>query len=345
MEKWYLQSGPESDVVLSTEIYLFRNLEGMPFPERLSLAQRREISDKVGISAAEEDGIYSGKFRCIDLDLADAAEISALAEQNMLESGAESCRKGSALLLTEDDSIRILVNGEDHIRIQSVSSGLELDEAYLKADALDNVMNRSLRFAFDETLGYLTQNPEKLGTGMHVSLKLHLPALSDCGAVSRIASNLAAFGLTLYSFSGPFSPSPPGAVYRLSNHVTLGITEEEAVSNLKSIALQVVAQEREERLRLSENIQVQDTISRSLGVLRSARLLKYDEFLNLLSIVRLGISVGLVQKFDYSKIDSLAVHTGPAVMAFESGRKMTENEAFALRASLVRSALDTAVEG
>jgi protein arginine kinase len=245
---------------------------------------------------------------------------------------------GRALLLAQDESISIMINEEDHLRIQVMQEGSNLDQVYDIADKFDTMLNERLHFAFDDNLGYLTQCPTNLGTGMRASLMLHLPALQESGTMSRVANNLSKLGLAIRGTYGEGTEAI-GALYQLSNQVTLGLSEREAIANLNSIAMQLVAQERSARETLVKSIEAQDGICRSVGILQNARMLSNNEFMKLISNVRLGIATGLIANIPYDLISSMIAQVQPATIMLPSGKKLTPSERDALRAKIVSERL------
>lgn len=333
MNKWYELSGPENDVVISTQIRLVRNLRGVPFPVKMSLPDRRKLLPRVVAAAMTENNAIP-HFNFINMEDLSKSEAVSLVERHLVSPEFISVCTGRGLLVTDDESRSILLNAEDHLHIQSVAGGLDLQAAYHAVDELDTALDQTLHFAFDENLGYLTQNPVNLGTGMRASLMLHLPALKDGGGMTRIASNLSKLGLALRGIYGSGSESK-GAIYQLANQVTLGLSEQEAIANLESIAMQIIGQERAARQELAENLGVQDAVSRSLGIFSSALMMTNDEFMSLISNVRLGVSIGLVKNVNYDEINRLIIEVQPATLMLSSGKKLTASERHRLRAQKV----------
>ena len=231
-----------------------------------------------------------------------------------------------------------MLNEEDHIRLQVIQKGLSLETAYDTADKLDTLLDERLEFAFDERLGYLTQCPTNLGTGMRASVMLHLPALERSKVISRISGNLSKLGLIIRGAHGE-GTEPKGALYQLSNQITLGISEKAAIENLKNITLQLIAQEEQARERICKSIDVQDTIARSLGILRSALVISHDEALQLLSNVRLGISSGQITDVTAEQVDSLMTAVEPATLSVNLGKTLSPHERDVERAKLLRDKL------
>lgn len=337
MTKWYREEGPECDVILASQVQLSRNLEGIPFPARLDDAEKLRTAERIRAAAADSKSSLAGIFRYVDMQALEEKRAVAMAERRLVKPEFIADRKGRGLLVSPDESLCILINGEDHLLLQSAGAGFSLSKVYERADSLDSILGKSLPFAFDPRLGFLTENPSNLGTAMVASLILHLPALNDLGVVERLSANLFRLGMSLRGIGGTVI-RPRGSIYRLSNRITLGLSEQEAVENLTGMARQIMAQERSSRKKLIQDIRVQDTVSRSLGILRSARLLTYNEFLDLASVVRFGVAAGFLRGIDYQLIDGLVLRTPPATLMLEYGTTLTDSERRAFRAKMVREA-------
>lgn len=304
--KWYEKSGPEEDVVVSTHVSLSRNLSGIPFPDKLDNDRRVEVLKKIDEAVTgnpcfppEEflwQYVFSDPKLCVGL-----AE-RRLVTPDFLCTGNLHAR---ALFQSKDEGFAMMVNGADHLRFQVMGAGLCFHKVWQELKEKDDALSSALAFAFDEELGYLTSNPADLGTGMRASVILHLPAMEEGGIIGRTAANLSRLGLTLQSIDGENGESA-SCLYELSNQVTLGIGESEALTNLDSICRQLIRQERGARKKLLQRPEIQDTVARSYGILRYARLLDYPEFEKLLSNVRLGVSCGFLQEVSLPERGSLA---------------------------------------
>ena len=338
LQKWQSRSGPEGDVVISTRIRLARNLPKIPFPCRMNEEQARVVEQAVRRAVEHSSNAISGSLHYEELQDMTKTELVSMVERHLVSPDFIRKNTGRALFLSPDESISIMVNEEDHLRIQAMQEGLALEKTYQIANALDDALNTSLHFAFDSTLGYLTQCPTNLGTGMRASVMLHLPALQSSGQLGRITNHLSKLGLTLRGTYGEGS-EPVGALYQLSNQVSLGLSEEEAINNLRSITMQLVEQEREARTKLVSDNKRVDAIARSLGILQSARMLSSDEFMKLISNVRLGVSTGVLTGISYETMNRLLTETQPATMSLSHGGSLSAEERDALRAKLVREAL------
>lgn len=326
-----------SNVVITTRVRLARNLKNYPFPCKLSAQGREEVIEKVRDAVKNSNSVLADDFSFIKMSEVDPRRSVSLVEKRLVSPEFISDNTGRALLLSSDESLSIMINEEDHIRLQVITKGLSLEQAYDTADKLDTLLDENLDFAFDEKLGYLTQCPTNLGTGMRASVMLHLPALEKSRAISRIAGNLSKLGLTIRGAHGE-GTEPKGALYQLSNQVTLGISEQAAIENLKNITQQLVAQEEQARERLCKSVDVQDAIARSLGILKYAKMISHDEALKLLSNVRLGTIAGQLA-LDTEAIDKLMTDVEPATLSVSAGKNLTPQERDVQRAQLIQSVL------
>lgn len=327
-----------SDIVISTRVRLARNLKEFPFPCRLSKQGMEKVTEKVKSAIKDSHSSVASDFSFIKMDALTPMQGVSLVERRLVSPEFVSDVEGKALLLSSDESLSIMINEEDHIRIQAITKGLALEQTLDIVDKLDTLLDENLDFAFDKKLGYLTQCPTNLGTGMRASVMLHLPALEKSRAIGRISGNLSKLGLTIRGAHGE-GTEPKGALYQLSNQVTLGISEKAAIENLKNITKQLVAQEEMARERLCESIEIKDTLSRSLGILRYAMSISHDEALQLLSNVRFGIEAGVLEGVSRSLIDRLMIDVEPATITVNSGKNLSPAERDIIRAEFIREAL------
>lgn len=327
-----------NDVVISTRIRLARNLKDFPFPCKLNSQGREKVIEKVRDAVKKSNSPVASDFSFIKMSELTSSQSVSLVEKRLVSPEFISETDGRALLISKDECFSIMINEEDHIRLQVITKGLSLEQAYDTADKLDTLLDENLDFAFDEKLGYLTQCPTNLGTGMRASVMLHLPALEKSRAISRIAGNLSKLGLTIRGAHGE-GTEPKGALYQLSNQVTLGISEKAAIENLKNITEQLIAQENQARERLCSSIDIQDAISRSLGILRSALVISHDEALKLLSNVRLGIVSKQITDVSTETIDKLMLAVEPATLTVTLNKNLSAHDRDIERAKLIRAEL------
>lgn len=328
MSKWYSGQGNNSDVVLSSKIRLARNLQKVPFPCRMSNEIRKSVCKK--IFAALQNSPFAGEFDLIELSNLSDMEKIALAEKGFISPEMAQQNQYSAVLLSKDESCSIMLCEEDHIRLSVMHAGEDLKAAYKKADAIDDVFIKSMKIAFSDKLGFLTSNPMHLGTGMKASVALHLPAISERNMIGTLSAMVGKLGFSIKPlFSGN------GAFYELSNEISLGITEENAIDNLTAICDQIVAQERKFRNELMEYSDFEDKIFRAMGTLKMARKLTVKEFLELISLARLGVSMN---SFDisYESIGNMMHSLGTASIISQAETEFSTEDADRMRAQYVR---------
>lgn len=337
-KKWYEKNGSDGEVVISTRVRLARNLEEFPFPARCGAQLRHQVAEKVKDAVLNSNSVISSRFSSIDVDNISTGEKVSLVERHLVSPEFIGEKGEKALLLLDDESVSIMVNEEDHIRLQVMCEGFDLDHAYEQASRIDTLLDERLKFAFSDTLGYLTQCPTNLGTGMRASVMLHLPALQSAKAMRKIAENLSKLGITIRGAYGEGS-EPKAGLYQLSNQITLGISEKTAIENLRNITKQLIAQELQTRAAMAKQIDVQDKIYRSEGILRSARLIDGSEAMMHLSRVRFGVTSGLIKDISLETINRLIVEIQPATLMLSTGKELAPNERDAVRATLIRNNL------
>lgn len=332
--KWYSNSGNQSDIVLSTRVRLARNLSDYPFPARLDVDSRNEVNGIVKNVLLDND---SDGMSYIEMSSLSSTQAVSLAEKHLISPEFASNSLGRALILSKDEDVSIMLCEEDHVRIQVIYPGLSLEEAFEKADEFDNKLEKGVSIAFDEKLGYLTQCPTNLGTGLRASVMLHLPALSRSGAMPRLASTVAKLGLTLRGAYGEGS-QPVGDIFQLSNQVTLGISEKAAIQNLNSIAMQITQQEKQARASMLKDDKVIDKIWRAYGILTSAHMMSCNEFTDLVSLVRLGAAQGIID-IPLDTLSRLLIEMQPATINVLEGKNLTPSERDVIRAKTVKETL------
>lgn len=326
------------NTVMLTRVRLARNLKKYPFPCRLNLVGKNQVAKEITDAVKSTGFAISGGLDVYEIkDLTEPQRI-ALVENHFVSPEFINDANGKVLILSKDREVSIMINEEDHIRLQVIKKGFKLEEAYDLADKIDTLLDEALGFAFDEKLGFLTQCPTNLGTGMRASVMLHLPALQRSRAIGRIAGNLQKLGLTIRGTYGE-GTDPKGAMYQLSNQVTLGISEKSAIENLKNITSQLITQEQKTQSRMIESLECQDEISRSLGILKSAKLMTCDEAIKLLSNLRFGIECGYIDSVDINTADKLIYDIQPATMMVNKNQKISPRDRDILRAEILNKTL------
>ncbi|MBR6533059.1 MAG: protein arginine kinase [Clostridia bacterium] len=292
MSNWYKTAGPKDDIAVSSRIRLARNLKGMPFPSRMTTEQRIELNNRVKEAILGSNTPFAKTLKYIDMRDVPETQKYAMVERHIISPEFANKTEPTAIILSGDESISIMIGEEDHIRIQVILSGLQLNEAYDIAERIDALLYDSLHFAFDSRLGFLTECPTNLGTGLRASVMLHLPALESSGEIENLGSSIGKIGFTVRGMYGEGSKSL-ASLYQISNQITLGLSEKNALDNLKIITTQLIEKELESRNNLNQ-LGIEDICYRALGTLQNARILSSKEMMSLLSSVKLGASMGIL---------------------------------------------------
>ncbi|MFT9494117.1 protein arginine kinase [Anaerosolibacter sp.] len=340
MAKWMEQLGPESDIIISSRIRLARNVEEFPFPVALTKSKSKDLIKKVRDTILEGNTTLKNDFEVFELEEMPQLERQTLVEKYLISSALMDQSEKSAVLLNKDESVSIMVNEEDHIRIQCLLPGFQLTEAWDTADKIDDVLEESLKYTFDEELGYLTSCPTNVGTGIRASVMVHLPALTMTGYINRILQAASQIGLAVRGIYGEGTEFT-GNIFQISNQLTLGRNEREIIANLKDVTLQIIQKERDARNTLlsSNRIQLEDRMYRSYGTLANARILSSQEFMKLLSDLRLAIDMKIIEGISMDVINQMMVMTQPAYLQKSAGKPLSVNERDIRRAMIVREKL------
>ena len=310
---WYTECGKDGDVVLSSRVRLARNIKGIPFPARADEKQQEEVIEKCKEALLDKKSPYHKTMYYIDLGAMEDFEKQALAERHLMSPQMLEHDKKRGLLLSNDNAISIMLNEEDHIRIQTMAPGFEIDRCFAEANAVDDLIAGSVAIAFDEQYGYLTCCPTTVGTGMRASVMLHLPAMTMSGTLSSISNSLSQLGITIRGIYGEGSKAL-GNIYQISNQLTLGETEEDIIDKFKQIVADVVEKERELRQRIyeAEKFSFEDKLMRSFGVLKFAVAMSSDEAMKRLSDLRFSINLGLIKEVSLETVNRLTYDVMPA---------------------------------
>lgn len=342
MNKWYESAENSSDIVLSSRIRLARNLAKYPFCGRLTPEQAGKLDAEVR-QALEKINLGENRFDFIRMEQLSRSEGLAMVEHHVISPDFLEKDPGRMVALSKDSSISVMINEEDHIRIQVLASGLNLEQALETANRIDDVLDESLEYAFDDQLGFLTACPSNLGTGLRASVMVHVPALEQAGALNKLAGTISKLGLTIRGTYGEGSKAQ-GALYQISNQITLGISEEQAIKNLRSIVLQVVEKEKEARKALISSEQFVDRIYRCYGTLKYARMVSSEEFYELISYVRIGIServlpAEILDKIKLEDLNALLFRVGSATICKAAGSELAPEQRDAIRAKMIQEVL------
>ena len=338
MAKWYENIKNTDDVVVSTRVRLARNLSGFSFPSRMDGENSRKAAELIKDAFVSN---YEGKLEITQMN--SGVDKSCLVEEHII-SPDFSTDVGLYRLLVTDDSgnLSVMINEEDHIRIQAIYPGFKIEEAFKKANDADDAIAKGCRIAFDEEKGFLTSCPTNLGTGLRVSVMLHLPALGAFGYIKNTVAMLNKIGLTVRGIYGEGSDAQ-GNLYQLSNEITLGISEEDTIEKLKGAVNHLIEREREMRKRMLEGNngkELLDTLWRSYGTLRYARKIDTAESAKLISNVRLAASCGIIPECKEKNLIKLLFEIMPShiVQRFPDAASALERDKY--RADIIRQFLE-----
>ncbi len=320
--------------MISSRIRLARNIKGIPFTGRMTVEQKKAVCTKVKEVASAIPGY---KFDYIDMENVTAIQAGSMVEEHLISVEFANNREGEGLLLDRKHNVSVMINEEDHLRIQVLGRGEKLATLYETASEIDDALDEKLHFAFSEKLGYLTHCPTNLGTGLRASVMMHLPALHESGLINKIINTVSQVGLTVRGMYGEGS-EPAGCVYQVSNQITLGISEKDTIERLEDIVRQIARNEAALREKMLENISIEDRVFRSYGIAREARIMSSQEFMKLMSDIRLGIEGGLLN-LDTKVLDDLCIKVQPYTLMLYGGEGMEIRQRDIKRAEIVRDKL------
>lgn len=312
--KWLTEEGPNSDIVISSRIRLARNAVDLAFPSVFNKAEAEKILNKVK-EVVERSQETSLKLELLELGSLTSNEREILVEKHLISPKQANNLDVGALVINQDESLSIMVNEEDHLRFQSILPGLSLNEAWELANRADDFFEEIITYAFSEEKGYLTCCPTNVGTGLRASVMVHLPGLVMSNQISSILRTLPQLGLTVRGLYGE-GTDVAGDIFQISNQVTLGNSEEELIGNINLVIGQIMDKEllAREKIYKENKFTLEDKIFRSLGLMRYARVLNSVDALNLISNVRLGVSLNIIKDTSLSQQKELMVLTRPALL-------------------------------
>ncbi|MFV1959583.1 MAG: protein arginine kinase [Planctomycetota bacterium] len=336
--EWLRGEGSRAEVVISSRVRLARNLAGYLFASRAPEETRREIA--VRLQERLSDLGLTTKQLYVDLEDADRLDARFLVERHLISRELEAGGGPRGVAFGSDEVVSVMVNEEDHLRIQAIRASLALDEAWQAAIAVDHDLERDLEFAASTRYGYLTACPTNVGTGLRASVMLHLPALVHLKQIEKVFHACSKTGLTVRGFYGEGTMAS-GDLYQISNQVTLGRTEDEILSNLRNMLPRILEYEEACRQELASRgrVKLEDKAHRCLALLQSARTLTSEEAMQFLSGVRLGIVMGVLKDVDFAEVNELFVLTQPAHLQKLEGRALDPEDRDVRRAAFVRHCL------
>lgn len=338
--EWLRGSGPLHEIVISTRVRLARNVRGFPFLPRAEAEQRQEIADVLRRAVKKAKGLE--RFTDIDLEKLDELDCQILVERHLISRQHAEGAGARRVAFDPNEAAALMVNEEDHVRIQVMRSGLQLEPAWEHISAIDDALEEQVEFAFHEQYGYLTACPTNVGTGIRVSVMLHLPALRLTGELEKVGNAAKELKLAIRGLYGEGTEAL-GDFFQISNQITLGRSEEDIISDFRdNIIPKIVDYERAARQALlkSKVHALDDKIWRAVGVLRSARLISSSEALQYLSHVRMGLHVGRLPQVNLQTVNELFLQTQPAHLQKLQGERLNGEQRSVARAALIRAKLN-----
>ena len=337
----WIRGGGEAEIVLSSRVRVARNLQGFPFPGRAGAEERADVVERIRAAAEHAESLNGGFFW--EVDSLDPVDREILVERHLISRDLLAARRGpsgAALVLARESSCGVMVNEEDHLRLQALVGGLALESAWRQVDRLDEEIGALLPLAYHHQFGFLTACPTNVGTGLRASVLIHIPGLVLTKEISKVLEGISQVGLTYRGLYGEGS-EVVGNFFQISNQTTLGKTEEDLIDHLGRVTGKVIDYERSARsVLLTEAPSVlEDKVWRAYGILRAARSLGLEEMMNLLSGVRLGVSLKLLKSPRVETLNEILVRGQLAHLERAAGARLTEQEADVCRATYVRDKL------
>jgi len=336
--EWLRGSGPDAEIVISSRVRLARNVSDIPFPAKADDKEKAALLNHI------EKVIDNSKFLTealfLRLNQLDDLDRQFLVERHLISREHAQGEVGSAVIIGKRELLNIMVNEEDHLRLQVLHSGFQLQESWSLINELDNDLEKKLDFAFSPHLGYLTSCPTNVGTGLRASVMLHLPALVITKQINQVLQAILKLGLAVRGLYGEGTEAS-GNLFQISNQVTLGKSEEDIISSLEKVIKQIIGHERNARkLLIKNNVkQVEDRVGRAYGVLKNARVISSKEAIELLSTLRMGVDLGILPQVNRQTINELFLLTQPAHLQKSAGEKLSPDNRDIKRSNLIREKL------
>ncbi|MCF2648104.1 protein arginine kinase [Niallia circulans] len=339
---WMSSEGPDSEIVLTSRIRLARNIQNVNFPLLFSKEEADNVIQQVEDSLLKQ---FNQELELLAMSELNTLEKRVLVEKHLISPQLADQSPNGAVILSEDEELSIMINEEDHIRIQCIKPGLQIDEAFKEADSMDDLIEKKINYAYHTEMGYLTSCPTNIGTGLRASVMMHLPGMVLTQQMSRIIPAIQQLGLVVRGIYGEGSEAL-GNIFQISNQITLGRSEKDIMEELKSVVMQLIEQEKGARNALAQtsNIQLEDRVFRSYGILCNSRIMETKEAAKCLSDVRLGIDMGYIKNISKSILNELMILTQPGFLQLYAGEQMNPTDRDIRRASLIRERLKLETE-
>ncbi len=336
---WLADGGEDGDIAMSSRIRLARNIEGIPFPTAATVEQLKQ-SGQVVATAIEETKCLGPYPMCFMMDNISDFDRRFLFERRLISNEFMNKTDGAMLYTRRDESAGIMINEEDHLRLQVMRPGFQLEKAWRAANRIDRKLEKKLPMVFDDKLGYLTSCPTNVGTGIRASVMLHLPGLVLSGQINAATQGISKLGLAVRGIFGEGTENT-GNLFQVSNQSTLGESETQIIERLSGVIRQLICHEKNTRISMLEKDQyfLMDHVGRAYGILRHAYLLNSEEALNSLSGIRIGVDMGMFSAVDQHIVNELLVVINPAHLQKFAKSRLDSKERDIFRAMLVRERL------
>ncbi len=330
---WYYKVGKEP-IAISSRVRLARNFKEYNFPHIMKKEEVNRLINSI------ESIIDNKEIKLLKLKDIDNITLNSLVERHLVSKEFITDINSKAVLLNDDCTISVMINEEDHLRIQGFSSGNDINSAYKRAKEIEEKIAKKMEYAIHDKFGYLTACPTNVGSGMRVSVMLHLPALTKLGYMSKLLSDAATFGIAIRGLYGE-NTAAQGSIYQISNQRTLGMSDDEVLSNVEKIVNNIIGQEKKARKILAEDkVFFEDKVMRALGTLKYARKIDTHEAEKNISIVRMGIESNVIKDIDINKLQKISVNIYPNMLKLELKQDMDEIKRDEERANYIRKELE-----
>ncbi|RLD18056.1 MAG: protein arginine kinase [Caldiserica bacterium] len=335
---WIKEKGEDSDIIVSSRIRLARNLKNYPFPARSKKELQKKIRDEI-ISKIKKIS-YLKNSEIFLIEELTPTDKRFLVERHLISYDLAKSKNIGAIVIGDNEILSIMVNEEDHLRIQGLNPGLNLFDTYNIVSVVDDELSKLLSYAYSEEFGYLTSCPTNVGTGMRASVLLHLPAIVKTNQINMLLESLTRLGMVARGFYGEGTKSL-GDFFQVSNQITLGLSEREIVDKLERVVKEIIKKEKEvrESYYKREKFEIEDRVLRSYGVLKYAVKLSYQELMERISYLRMGIGLGIKLPVTIELINKIMLLSQPAHLEERLGKSLNFNEQEIERAKLVKSFL------
>jgi protein arginine kinase len=338
LTKWLESSGPESDIVVSNRIRFARNIKGIPFEIKATETDQEKILGMVSYALEELNVLKNSKL--LGSQELTPLIIQSLLERHLISPDFAASKQKHAVFINNDETLSLMINEEDHIRYQVLSSGLDFELSLFQINDFDEQLERELEFAYSTELGFLTACPSNVGTGMRASVLIHLPGLVLTKEIEKVLRGILQIGLAVRGLYGEGTETK-GNFFQISNQQSLGRSENEIIEIIEKAVRQVIGYEKKAREYLTQNakIEVEDKVFRAQSILRNARIVTSEEAINLLAVLRLGVTIGIINDVSLKTINELLILTKPANLRIYYNKEMEADERDEKRATLLRNRL------